>query len=71
MSAASAGAVKHIAAASAQDQAESVMRLLTDFLVLTHADLMFVGPRSLGVSAGQISGRPYVRYGYDSMCRGL
>ena len=62
LTAASVGDVGHIGFDSSS---AALMRLLTDFAVLSHSDLPYAGRSSLGLLAAQASGLPYIRYGFS------
>ena len=66
LTAASVGDVGHI---GVDASSAALTRLLTDFAVLSHADLLFAGRSSLGLLAAQASGLPYIRYGFSDKDR--
>ena len=62
MSVAGLGPASHI---GFDHSSATLMRLLTDFTILAHADLQVVGSSSLGRMAAEASGLPYIRYTFS------
>ena len=62
MSVAGLGPASHI---KFDHSSATLMRLLTDFTILAHADLQVVGSSSLGRMAAEASGLPYIRYTFS------